>query len=110
MARNGFKVALKVGKTVHRELKKAAREQERLERRRELEARKEQRAHEAQILREQREQEKQRILDEKLTRQLAAATEKERVKAEIAEAKAAYASRCEKRKYVREQIINRELK
>ena len=46
----------------------------------------------------------------KLANKLAIADEKERAKAEVAEAKEAYEYRCEERKFLREQIINEELK
>jgi hypothetical protein len=106
MAKSGFKVAVRVAKSINREINRAGREQDRLNRQREMQARKEERQQDIQARKEEREHESQR----KLASKLAGANEKEKIKAEIAEAKEAYAYRCEGRKFIREQMINKELK
>jgi hypothetical protein len=106
MAKNGFKVAVKVAKSINREIKRAGRAQDKLNRQREMQARKEKRQQDMQARKEEREHESQR----KLASKVATANEKEHIKAKIAEAKEAYAYRCEERKFIREQMINMELK
>ena len=95
MAKSGFKAAVRLVKTVNREINKAEREWAKAQRQQEMQARKEAREHERQA---------------RLSRKIAAANEKEQIKVEIAEAKEAFEYRCEERKFLREQIINEELK
>jgi len=92
MARNVLKASVGFAKTVNRELKKIDRESAKQQRKREMLFKK-----------EAREQ-------ERVAKNLAVADKKDRVKAEITEAKEAYEYRCEERKLLREQIINEELK
>jgi hypothetical protein len=102
MAKSGFKAAVRVAKSINREINRAGRARDKLNRQREMQARKETRQQEMQARKEEREHESQ-------TKQ-ATANEKEQIKAEISEAKEAYAYRCEERKFIREKMINKELK
>jgi hypothetical protein len=106
MAKSGFKVAVGLAKSINREIDRAGRAQDKLNRQREIQARRETRLQDMQARKEEREHESKR----KLTTKLATANEKEHIKAKIAEAKEAYAYRCEERKLIREQMINMELK
>jgi hypothetical protein len=102
MAKSGFKIAVRVAKSINREINRAERAQDKLNRQREMQARRETRQQDMQARKKEREHESQR--------KLATANEKEHIKAKIAEAKEAYAYRCEERKFIREQMINMELK
>jgi len=106
MAKSGFKVAVSLVKTVNREIKKAEREAAKNQRQIEMQARKEAREQERYARKSALERKRQAKQENKL----AAANEKEQIKAEISEAKEAYEYRCEERKFLREQIINEELK
>jgi hypothetical protein len=106
MAKSVFKASVRLAKTVNRELKKAERESAKRQRQREMQAQKETRGQERFARKTVTDRERQA----KLANKLAIADEKDRAKAEITEAKEAYEYRCEERKFLREQIINEELK
>jgi hypothetical protein len=95
MAKSGFKAAVRLVKTVNREINRAERESAKQQRRREMQFKKEVRDRERQT---------------NLANKLAIADDKERAKAEITEAKEAYDYRCEERKLLREQIVNEEIR
>jgi hypothetical protein len=102
MAKSGFKAALRVAKTIDREIKKSARAAERRQRQQEADERKLQREHERRL--------KQAERDRKAAEKSLLASKKAQMKAELEDAKNAYAERCEDRKVLREQFINEEIK
>jgi predicted dinucleotide-utilizing enzyme len=106
MAKSGFKAAVSLVKTLNREIKKVEREASKNQRQREMQARKEAREQERYARKIASEFERQTNLASKL----AVANKKEQIKVETSEAKEAYEYRCEERKFLREQIVNEELK
>ena len=106
MARSGFKIAVGLAKSINRDIKRAERERGKLERQREMQALKDTRQQEMEERKEERDHERRR----KLANKLKASKEKETLNTKVTEAKEAYVYRCEERKFIREKMINRELK